>query len=167
MNPENPRSRQAGATLLISLIMLVLITLMAFSAIKSGTINLRIAGNMQARDEARAAGQQAIEQFITTYSNFYPTPPTVATTVNIDIDKDGTNDFVVSVAKPVCRRASVQVPARSVDCANGARSGLVCWDTIWDVEATATSTKSGVSQVVTQGVSITFDPAFEPSSVGC
>jgi Tfp pilus assembly protein PilX len=168
MKTSNPGgSRQGGATLLVSLIMLVLITLMAFSAIKSGTLNMRIVGNMQMRDEANAAAQQAIEQFVTSYSNFYPSPPSGATSINIDINKDGSNDYVVSVAKPVCVRASAQVPARSADCSNGAKSGLICWDTQWEIVATATNAKSGVSQAVTQGVSITFDPAFIPSSVGC
>src|SRR5437016_5220957 len=118
MNTGNPHSRQAGATLLVSLVMLVLITLLAVSAINSGTINLRIAGNMQSRDEARAAAQQAIEQFISSYANFYPTPPTAATSYNIDIDNNGTNDYVVSVAKPACKRASQQIPPRSLQCAN-------------------------------------------------
>ena len=128
---------------------------------------MRIVGNMQMRDEANAAAQQAIEQFITSYSNFYPTPPSGATNINIDINKDGVNDYVVSVAKPVCIRASAQVPPRTLACANGAASGLICWDTLWEVVATATNANTGVSQIVTQGVSITFDPAFVPSSVGC
>jgi Tfp pilus assembly protein PilX len=47
------RFRQNGVVLVIGLIMLVLLTLMVVSAINSGTANLRIAGNMQAQDEAR------------------------------------------------------------------------------------------------------------------
>lgn len=167
MNTKTVHSRQAGATLLVSLIMLVLITLFALSAINSSTMNLRIAGNMQSQDEARTAAQQAIEQFITSYSNFYPTPPTASTSVNIDINNDGSTDYVVSIAKPICKRASVQIPARSTACANGARSGLYCWDTVWEVQATATEAKTGTSQSVAQGVSISFDPTFLPSSVGC
>lgn len=167
MKIEYSRSGQTGASLLVSLIMLVVITLLALSAINSSNINLRIAGNVQARDEARAAAQQAIEKFISNYSSFYPTLPTGVTTYNIDIDKDATNDYVVSVAVPTCKRAAPQVPPKTTECANGAKSGLSCWDTVWDVEATAASSKSGVSQVVTQGVSITFGPTFQPSAVGC
>lgn len=157
---------QSGASLVVSLIMLVVITLLALSAINSSNINLRIAGNMQTRDEARSAAQQAIEQFVSTATNF-TTPPTVVTAMNIDINKDGTNDYAISIAVPKCRRAAVQQPARSSQCASGVRSGLYCWDTLWDVEATATNSKTGVSQVVTQGIAFTFDPTFLPSSIGC
>lgn len=160
------RFGQSGASLIVSLIMLVVITLLALSAINNSTINLRIAGNMQARDEARSAAQQAIEQFASAATNF-SAPPTLVTPVNIDIDKDGVNDYAVSIAPPKCRRAAVQQPPRSAQCASGVKSGLYCWDTLWDVEATATSSKTGVSQVVTQGVAFTFDPSFLPSSIGC
>lgn len=166
MKIKRLRFGQTGASLVISLIMLVVITLLALSAINSSNTNLRIAGNMQARDEARSAAQHAIEQFISTAANF-TTPPTAATPMNIDINKDGTNDYVISISAPKCRRASVQQPARSSQCASGVKSGLYCWDTLWDIEATATSSKTGVSQVVTQGVAFTFDPTFLPSSIGC
>jgi len=167
MKDKNSRSSQSGASLVVSLIMLVVITLLALSAINSSNVNLRIAGNMQSRDEARSAAQQAIEQFISNYANFVPTPPSVATSFSIDIDKNGTNDFTVSVAKPICKRAAPQVPPRTTDCANGAKSGLICWDTLWDVDATATNATNGVSQTVTQGVAIIMDPSFDPTSVGC
>src|SRR5207302_2415351 len=60
MNP-NP-STQRGAALFVSLIMLVLITLFVLAAINMSTVNLRITANSQARSEAIAAAQQAIEQ---------------------------------------------------------------------------------------------------------
>jgi len=166
MNLLHLRSRQAGASLLVSLIMLVVITLLVVSAINSSNVNLRIAGNMQARDEVRAAAQQAIEQFVSNYANFYPTAAATSS-VNIDIDKNGTNFVAVSIATPICKRASPQVPARSAACANGVKSGLICWDTLWEVTAIGTSATSGASQSVTQGVAITMNPAFNPISAGC
>lgn len=158
--------RQAGVSLVVSLIMLVVITLLAISAIKSSNINLRIAGNVQSRDEARAAAQQAIELFVSNATNF-SSPPAAATLSNIDVNKDGTNDYAISIAAPKCRRAAIQQPARSTQCASGVKSGLYCWDTLWDVEATATNAQTGVSQVVTQGIAVTFNPTFLPSSAGC
>jgi Tfp pilus assembly protein PilX len=159
---------QAGSALVVSLIMLTLLTLFVLSAINSGTINLRVAGNTQSQDEARGAGQQAIEQFVSSYANFFPAPASQAGT-GYDVNNDGTADYSVSIATPTCRRASQQIPARSVDCANGLKSTppLVCWDTLWDVTATATDAKTGTQQVITQGVSITFPPTFTPASVGC
>jgi len=149
--------------MVIGMIMLVLITLLVVSAINSGSVNLRIAGNMQAEEGARAVAQQAIEQFIGVYTNFYPTP----TTPNFDINNDGTSEYVVSIAAPTCKIAAKQVPGKSTDCINGARAGLFCWDTVWEVVATATDAKTGVRQVVTQGVAITFAPGFNPTAANC
>jgi len=161
------RSRQRGVALVIGMIMLVMLTLLVVSAINTSTTNLKVAGNMQSEDEARAMAQQAVEQFISSYSNFYPTlvgPTTTAFNVNND---SVANDYMVTVALPVCKRAAQQIPPRSIDCANGAKNGIYCWDTLWEVAATATDSKSGVSQSVVQGVSLTFAPDFNPASVGC
>jgi len=162
------RTRQQGVALVIGMIMLVLLTLMVISAINSGSIGLRIAANVQSQDEARAAAQQAIEQFVSSYANFYPTP-TAKPATNYNINNDSTNPYYYSVAvsTPVCKRASKQIPPKSTACATGAKAGLYCWDTLWEIVATSTDTKSGVSQVVTQGVSITFPPAFNAAALGC
>ena len=160
------RKRQGGVALVIGMIMLVLLTLLVISAINSGSINLRITANMQAQDEARAVAQQAIEKFVSNYANFYPTPKSYLN-VDYDINNDTKPDFKVSVAAPVCRGAAHQIPGRSADCENGVKSGLYCWDTLWEVSATASDAKSGVTQKVTQGFAITFSPVFTPSSAGC
>lgn len=57
---------QQGATLVIALIMLVLLTLFAVSALNTGTTNLKVVGNMQTRNEAFNAAQQVIEATIST-----------------------------------------------------------------------------------------------------
>ena len=163
MTRKNGRRGQAGSTLIISMIMLVLLTLFVLSAINSGMINLRIAGNTQAQDEARAAAQQAIENIVSSYANFYPTPsPTV--TANISINNDPSGNYSVTRSVPLCKSARQQIPARMIACVNGVRAPLYCWDTLWEVSATATNTKTGVSQSVTQGVKIVFPPQFDPAS---
>lgn len=55
---------QRGATLVIALIMLVLLTLFAISALNTSTTNLKVVGNMQARTEAFNAAQQGIDTVI-------------------------------------------------------------------------------------------------------
>ena len=160
------KSRQTGVSLVVSLIMLIMLTLMVVSGIIGSGVNLRIAGNMQSQDEARAAAQQAIEQFVGVYTNFYPTP-TGKPATGYDINNDGTGDYQVTVATPVCKRASQQIPPKSLACSSGVKFGVYCWDSMWEVKATATNAKSGTTQVVTQGVAITFPPAFVPSSAGC
>ena len=166
MKPMNSFRRQRGIAMVIGMIMLVLLTLLVVSAINSSSVNLRITGNMQAQDGARAVAQQAIEKVLGDYTKFYPTPTAVAAT-GYDINNDTNNDFQVAVAAPVCKAAAKQIPGREADCINGAKAGFYCWDTLWEVVATATDTKTGVRQVVTQGVSITFKPGFNPASVNC
>ncbi|MBL8482925.1 MAG: pilus assembly PilX N-terminal domain-containing protein [Rhodocyclaceae bacterium] len=167
MKPLRSPRAERGVTLVVALLMLIIITVVVVSAINSSTINLRIAGNTQIRDESRNAAQQAIEQFISSYAKFYPAPPSTNTTVQIDINHDGASDYTVVIAPPKCVRVSQQIPPKTLQCASGARSNLYCWDSVWEVTATATDANSGVSQTVTQGVSVTFDPLFLPSSAGC
>jgi Tfp pilus assembly protein PilX len=87
--------RQRGAVLLIGLIMLVLLTLFAISALNTSTTGLKMAGNMQARSEATNAAQDAIEAVIST--PLFSTNPANAV-VNpcgapntLCIDKNGAN----------------------------------------------------------------------------
>ena len=168
MKRHQPLSRQRGLAMVIGMIMLVLLTLLVVSAINSSSVNLRITGNMQAQDEARAMAQQAIERVLGVKANFYPTPTAQAAT-NYYVDNNSTGNAVysVSVAAPVCKGAAKQFPGRTADCINGARAGLFCWDTLWEVVATATDTKTGVRQVITQGVAIPFEPGFNPATVSC
>jgi hypothetical protein len=171
------RQRQGGVAMVIGMIMLVLITLLVVSAISSSSVNLRIAGNMQAEEGARAVAQQAIEQVMGASAKFYPTPTGInyqaspagplSTAANYDINNDGIPDYTVWVAPPVCKVAAKEVPGRTADCINGARAGLYCWDTVWEVVGTATDSVTGVKQVVTQGITIRFAPGFNPTTVNC
>jgi hypothetical protein len=63
MNAHITRNER-GASLLVSMIMLIVLTLMVVFAIRSGNTNLRIAGNAQSQAEAGLATQEAIEQVI-------------------------------------------------------------------------------------------------------
>lgn len=56
--------KQRGATLIISLIMLVVVTVLVLYSIRAGNTNLRIAGNMQVQAEAYAATEIGIEKTI-------------------------------------------------------------------------------------------------------
>ena len=82
---------QRGATLLVALIMLVLLTLFAISAFNTGTSNLKVVGNMQARSEALNVAQQAIETvlstplFISSPANAVPNPCGAPNTLCTDI----------------------------------------------------------------------------------
>ena len=74
------RPYEAGATLVVSLIMLTLITLMIMAALAIGSANFRTVTNMQFRDEAIAAANRAIDQVVS--SPFTLDPPAAAETID-------------------------------------------------------------------------------------
>lgn len=140
--------RQRGATLIVGLIMIVLITLIVVNAFNLTSSNLKAVGNMQVRDEAIAAVNGAIEQVIA--SPFAVTP--AGGTFNIDIDKDGTNDYTVVVAVPTCTKAWIQATTDPSDVELGpGMASISTWNTEWDIDASATHAATGATVRVRQG----------------
>jgi type II secretory pathway pseudopilin PulG len=98
--------RQRGATLIIALIMLVLLTLFAVSSFNTAQTNVKVVGNMQQKAEALNAAQQAIEtvistpQFIANPANAVPTPCGTANTLCTDVTGDGVADFTATLIGP-------------------------------------------------------------------
>ena len=136
MNACNRRI-ETGATLVVGLIMLTLITLMLMAALTIGTANFRAVTNMQFRDEAIAAANRAIEQVI---SSPFATRPAARETIDVDLDNDGTTDYDVDIAEPQCVRATHRgrpPPPSSISLppTMGAAS---TWNTVWDIRATVT-----------------------------
>jgi Tfp pilus assembly protein PilX len=131
-------------TLVVSLIMLVVITLFVLSAIRLSTANLRTVGNMQARNEAAAASQRAIEDLLSSTAPFIA-PGSVTTPVTVNVNK---TDYSVAVATPVCVKTE-PVTGNSYD-----NTGLALQDTYWDVQTAATNAKSGASVTTHQGVKV-------------
>lgn len=150
--PVPPRA-QRGATLIVGLIMLVLLTLVVTSAFMLSTGNLRAVGNMQFRNEAIAAANKAIEQVMG--SPFTNDPAAAAESINVDIDNDGGTDYVVNIAEPECIRATVASPSAPSSLSLGAgMSSASSWNTIWDVVAEVNDTVSGASVQIRQGVRV-------------
>jgi Tfp pilus assembly protein PilX len=149
MNNLSSRKAQRGATLVVGLIMLVLLTLVMTSAYMLSSGNLKAVGNMQFRDEAIAATNAAIEQIIS--SDFTTLP--VSSTILVDIDQDGTDDYSVAVQTPVCIQA---VPiSGGVANLSGVTSGVPSstdYNSVWDIEARVNSTTTGAAVIIRQGV---------------
>jgi Tfp pilus assembly protein PilX len=144
------RNAQRGATLIIGLIMMVLITLIVVNAFTLSSSNLKEVGNMQLRQEGVAAANEAIETVISApfYDALGPQ------NVQVDINKSGTPAYTVAVATPVCvaaKQVSVAAPS-DVDLPT-MQSGAE-WNTDWDIGATVTDNASGASVVVHEGVRI-------------
>lgn len=97
------RSRQHGATLIVALVMLVLMTLLAVSAINLSTGNLKLIGNMQYQQEATSAAQAAINQVLS--SAGYLTQP-ANTPSQITVNVNG-HDYTVQLTRPCLKSAAV------------------------------------------------------------
>lgn len=143
---------QRGATLIVGLIMLVLLTLVVTSAFMLSTGNLKAVGNMQSRNEAIAAANKAIEQVLS--SPFTNAPS--AEQIVVDVDNDpNTPNYSVEIATPVCIRATVASPSAPSSLSLGTgMSSASSWNTVWDVVADVNDAVSGASVHVRQGVRV-------------
>ena len=151
---------QRGATLIVGLIMIVLITLVVVNAFTLSSGNLKSVGNMQMREEAVAAANEATELVI---SSAFTAGPT-AQSINVDINKDGTTDYVVAVAQPSCIKAVVSATAAPSDVELGASmSAGSTWNTDWDIDSKITDAASGAAVRVRQGVRVLLTDAAKNS----
>lgn len=152
------RRAQRGATLVVGLIMLVLITLMVTTAFMLSTGNLKAVGNMQFRGEAIAAANHAIEQVLA--SPFTNDPAAAAQEIEVDIDNDDKVDYTVVIAAPACVRATIAAPSASSSITLGAAmSTSSFWNTVWDIDASVDDTVTGASVRIRQGVRVLLSRA--------
>jgi len=171
-----PSHSQRGATLVVGLIMLVLITLMVTSAFTLSTTNLKSVGNMQFRNEALAAADVAIERVMASPGFFTATG---ALTQSVDIDNDGNDDYIVTIAPfsasaltSKCVRASkADIAVRSSVTLGSVMSKSDAWHAIYDIDATVTPTSnnasaSGASVHVHSGVRVLF-PTSAAKDAAC
>jgi hypothetical protein len=166
------RHAQTGATLITALVMLVVLTLLVLSAIRSSTVNLRIAGNMQMRNEAIAAGQQLIENVLS--NNFTSSP--AATSIIVPI---GGTSYAASAAVPTCIGTRVlmnnepglptqclssgSVQSTGIRYSSGVQAGgqSWCYAQQWDVQANVTDPATGASAEIHQGVRLNVPAGTE------
>jgi Tfp pilus assembly protein PilX len=136
--------RQRGATLIVSLIMLLLITLLAISSFTLGKGNLQVVGNMQQRQQAFGAAQSAVATVIST-TQFTATPTDAITnpcggsaacvsgnvtvdcngpnTTCVDVNGDGLND--VNVGVTVTCDSIQPIPVTALDFTNPNDAGCL------------------------------------------
>lgn len=179
MKPQHnhhQRHRQRGVTLIVTLIMLTVLGLLAGWALKSGTTNLRVVSNTQARQEAFSAAQTAIEATISN-PTFSQQPAAVAANpIQVDVNGDGVADMTATLTPaPACYRwraiktaeldpdvAGDRVCLGSSSAANAGLEGVtagtsgdsLCADSEWNVRAEVVDTRTNASVRVNQGVSM-------------
>jgi Tfp pilus assembly protein PilX len=175
--------RQAGATLVIALIVLAAMALLAVSTLSTTNMSLKVVGNMQSRGEALYAAQQAIETvistplFIANPEDAVLNPCGAANTLCTDLNGDGTPEYVTRLnPAPLCvsvkavKESELNLSsAEDLSCSAGQaqQSGVagvasgdsLCADTAWDITAEARSTFSGTKVTVTQGVAVRVSAA--------
>lgn len=153
-------SRQRGMVLILSLIMLVVLTLLAISAIRLSTVNLRAVANSQARSEAMSAAQRTIDLILS--SNF---TNNIAGTQQVLTVTEGGKNYTVSVARPCLVTLT---PIKNVDLDLSITEDRKCIDTVsnpysacaqttWQLQANASSGWFGANVTLTQGTGIKMD----------
>lgn len=142
---------QRGSTLVITLVMLLMLMLMVGSAYTLSGSNLKAVGNMQFRDEAIASANIGILRVLD--SAFTTTP--AAEPLDVDINNDGTRDYVVQMAAPEC----VSARPEPTQLCGGSNQGLCDknWNTLWALTATVTDEISKASVKVRAGVRVQLD----------
>ena len=174
---NSPASRQKGATLVVGMIMLILISLLAVASFRLGKSDLQIVGNMQQRKQALSAAQQTIEQvistiqFTTTPTNALPNPcGAVVNTACVDVNGDGVTDVNVSIVvlcsaiQPILNSALNFANQDDRNCSNEANQQLgvagvasnnsACSNSVWDMQATAIDAVTNAQYVIDQGVAV-------------
>ncbi len=170
--------RQQGSTLIIALIMLVLLTLFAVSSLKTAKTNLLVVGNMQMKNEALNASQEAIEkvistsQFISDPGNAVINPCAGPNTLCTDVNGDGTADFTSTLApqpacvavKPIKNADLVLTNLEDLGCSAGQQqqfgvAGAVtgdslCSNTVWEITAETVGATTGAKAAATQGIGV-------------
>lgn len=174
------KHKQQGATLLVGMIMMVVLTLLVVFAIRSGNTNLRIAGNMQTQAEASAATQQVIEQVIEQIKVTENLSLIAAQSIPVSMGNVTYTVAVLPLNKclmdtPVLNSALNPANANDVACfenpdadkvilADGRLSSKpsACKTQQWDIEAGVTDATAGAKVTQVQGISIRV-----PSIVNC
>lgn len=170
--------KQRGSTLLVALVMLMLLTMIAISAMNATSTNIQVVGNAQFREEANTAAQQGIEQIISSNFTTLPAASTVAVTF-------GAASYTAQVATPTCT-SSIGVTngelnpldpndAPCYGSGSATNTGIVgasgtpaataqswCYRQNWDIRSTVTDSNTGANTAVRQGVFIRV-----PAGTGC
>ena len=171
-------TRQRGMALVVGLILLALMTVMAITSFNIGRTSLDIVGNMQARQQALTAANDAIQEAVSTVRLFqapsaiFLNPCGAANTRCFDINGDEVTDITVTLTPtPACIQAQI-IPNASLNladanqagCATGAAQTFgiegtatgssLCANSVWEITAVARDAVTEAEVVVTTGAAV-------------
>jgi len=138
--PVLSRRAEQGATLVVTLIMLMMMTLFAIAAVNLSGANLKVIGNMQARTASEAAAQWAIEDTLSSVNWFSTNYATVRSVV-------APNGLTAQVQARSCKAA---LPATGYS----AVQPIVPEDTVWEFKVEVTDPISNAKAAMWQGTKI-------------
>lgn len=141
----NSKNNQSGVVLITTLVLLIMITLFAVTAIRSSTTELQIAGNAQMRKELAAAAQEGVEMRIDTlndFNNLINGVPVAAAVYSLQGGR-----YNVTVSAPACIK-SVPEPGTSMVNAGVAASETTHWQLVSNV----IDVNTGATMTSQQGV---------------
>jgi Tfp pilus assembly protein PilX len=152
-----------GSVLIISLIMLMVLTLLAISAINMSSTGLKIVNAMQARREALSAAQQCVERLLG--GNFAANIATVAGTCTVAIDAG--KSYNVTLGTPCLKQMQA---IRNTDLKLSDPEDVKCFDTttnpwsacantVWDFSSAVNEGFFGANVSLRQGIALRMDNA--------
>jgi Tfp pilus assembly protein PilX len=157
-------ARQRGTALFFALIVLGLMTLIGLSAFNTSSVNLKVLTNVQARQEATAAADQAAQGVISTTTFINATPP-YTTSVDVNVNNDSNADYHADVVATCSTYRAYPAAGQVLDatdpCVGSATLGAFCNQTHWDVRSRVTPASAGAYRgnvgtdvTIHQGVSV-------------
>ena len=148
MNAFLVKNRQRGATLLVTLIMLVVLTLFAVTAFNLSSVNLKIVGNFQSQKQADATVQQALAHVISAIAIFETPAATALCVPGGTATPCAASQQEVAIDRPRCNYVTA---ARGYTKVLGQ---LTPEDTNWDVRASFTDPTTNARVAIVQGVAV-------------
>jgi Tfp pilus assembly protein PilX len=148
--------REQGATLLVVLVMLVVLTLLGVAGMRMSTSSLQVVGNMQARKFAENVASQSIEDVMNSITPFNaPTGPvtlrTGGTTVTASPGVGASLPSPAGVTVTVSSRTCIaSAPASGYS----AVSTIAPEDNLWEFNVTVNDTFTKATSTMVQGTKI-------------
>jgi len=154
MTPTDIRNQQ-GATLLVTLIMLVVLTLFAVTGFNLTSVNLKIVGNFQQQKDVESVVQDALERVLSTVSLFATPAPTCLPSGSAPLPTACVSDCTsctantdVLIERPQCNYSTAATGYTKK------LGELTPEDTHWQVRASYTDPLTKASAAVVQGVAV-------------
>ena len=161
-------AKQAGATLIVALMFLLIMTLFAVSSINLSTTNLKIIGNMQATKTLDAAAKDVVEQLMGTANSFVAAPSNTLIITEYDPATDavvttnlvvGTNNTLgTAVTTALGTVAYVENPecvdSETAEGYTALAAALSPDDNTWEVVVHFTDPVTGATSIIHQGAKI-------------